>query len=66
MRRLWEHEYDAGLMKLYVLGGGSCLIRNFGQYDPQRVEINSDIHATAKGYEAIAKRNLLSGPGGVV
>lgn len=66
MRRLREHEYDAGLMKLYVLGGGSCLIRNFGQYDPQRVESNSDIHATAKGYEAIATRNLRSGPRGVV
>ena len=66
MRRLREHEYDAGLMKLYVLGGGSCLIRNFGQYDLERVEINSDIHATAKGYEAIAKRNLRGGSGGVV
>ena len=66
MRRLREHEYDAGLMKLYVMGGGSCLIKNFSQYDPERVEINSDIHATAKGYEAIAKRNLSGRSGGVV
>lgn len=55
MRRLREHEYDVGLMKLYVMGGGSCLIQNFSQYDPERVEINKDIHATAKGYEALAK-----------
>ena len=66
MRRLREHEYDAGLMKLYVLGGGGCLIRNFGRYDPERVEINSDIHATAKGYEALAKYKLRGGSGGVV
>ena len=45
-------------MKLYVLGGGGCLIRNFSSYDPNRVIINSDIRATAKGYEALAARKL--------
>jgi plasmid segregation protein ParM len=29
-QRLREHEYNPELMRLYVLGGGSCLIRNFG------------------------------------
>lgn len=66
MRRLREHEYDAGLMKLYIMGGGSCLIKNFSRYDPERVEINGDIHATAKGYEALAKYKLRGGLGGVV
>ena len=28
---------------------------NFGEYDPERVEIISDICATAKGYESLAK-----------
>lgn len=49
-QRLREHEYNPELMRLYVLGGGSCLIRNFGVYDASRVTINDDICATAKGY----------------
>ena len=53
-RRLREHEYDSKLMKLYVVGGGGCLIRNFADYDTSRVIINEDICATAKGYEYMA------------
>ena len=40
-QRLREHEYNPELMRLYVLGGGSCLIRNFGVYDASRVTILS-------------------------
>ena len=58
MRRLRDHEYNPELMKLYVVGGGSCLIKNFAEYDPARVTINSDICATAKGYELLAQRNM--------
>ena len=58
MRRLREHEYDPELMRLYVVGGGSCLVRNFAQYDEKRVTINGDICATAKGYERLAENNL--------
>lgn len=58
-QRLREHEYNPELMRLYVLGGGSCLIRNFGVYDASRVTINDDICATAKGYEYLAYVNLL-------
>lgn len=58
MRRLREHEYNPVLMKLYVVGGGSCLIKNFGTYDPERVIINEDICATAKGYELLAQHKL--------
>ena len=57
-RRLREHEYDPELMRLYVVGGGSCMIRHFGDYDEKRVTINEDICATAKGYEALAVTNL--------
>ena len=53
-RRLREHEYDPELMKLYVVGGGGCLIKNFGQFESDRVIINGDICATAKGYEYLA------------
>ena len=58
MRRLREHEYSPELMRLYVMGGGSCLVRNFGEYDKDRVTINDDICATAKGYEALAAHSL--------
>jgi len=66
MRRLREHEYNPELMKLYVMGGGSCMIKNFGTYDPERVTINEDICATAKGYEAIALHNLQKRKAGAV
>ena len=58
MKRLREHEYNPDLMRLYVMGGGSCLIRHFVEFDPARVTINSDIHATAKGYERLAEAAL--------
>ena len=58
MKRLREHEYNPDLMRLYVMGGGGCLIRNFVDYDPARVRINSDINATVKGYERLAEAAL--------
>ena len=58
MRRLREHEYNPELMRLYIVGGGGCLIRHFGEYDPSRVTINDDICATAKGYEYMAHMKL--------
>lgn len=65
MRRLREHEYNPELMKLYVMGGGSCLIKNFAEYDPERVTINGDICATAKGYETLASQRLRKNGGSV-
>ncbi|MCI2046875.1 MAG: ParM/StbA family protein [Faecalibacterium sp.] len=56
--KLREREYNPALMRLYLVGGGSCLVRNFGQYDVQRVFINEDICATAKGYETLALKQL--------
>ena len=49
--KLSEHEYDPELVKLHIIGRGGCLIKNFGSYDANSVEIISDICATAKGYE---------------
>ena len=63
-RRLQEHDYNAVLMRLYIVGGGGCLIRNFGKYDESRVTIDDDICATAKGYEFLAERQLQKGPAG--
>ena len=63
-RRLREHEYDPELMKLYVVGGGGCLVKNFGEFESGRVIINDDICATAKGYEYLAR--LRAKKGGIV
>ena len=49
------HGYDARLMKLFVMGGGGCLVKNFGKYDPGAVVFVDDLHASAKGYEYMAK-----------
>ena len=64
-RRLREHEYDPELMRLYVVGGGSCILKNFGNYDKDRVIINDDICATAKGYELLSEQKQ-SRKGGIV
>lgn len=52
-QKLSEYEYDPELVKLHIIGGGGCIIKNFGEYTPDRVEIISDICATAKGYESL-------------
>ena len=58
-QRLRKHGYDPKIMKLHVVGGGSCLIRNFADYDKSRVIINDDICATAKGYERMLEMKLI-------
>ena len=56
--KLREREYNPELMRLYVVGGGGCMIQNFGEYDKNRVTIVRDICATAKGYEAMSVRKI--------
>ena len=56
--KLREREYNPELMRLYVVGGGGCMIQNFGEYDKRRVTIVRDICATAKGYEAMTVRKI--------
>ena len=51
---LRKYEYSPELMRLYVIGGGGCIVKNFAEYDAKRVEIVEDICATAKGYEQLA------------
>ena len=55
---LRRYDYDPDLVKLHIVGGGACLVKNFGNFDPERVEINEDICATAKGYEYLASQML--------
>ena len=49
------HGYDARLRKLFVMGGGGCLVKHFGKYDPGAVVFVDDLHASAKGYEYMAQ-----------
>jgi plasmid segregation protein ParM len=58
---LRKYDYDPDLMKLYVVGGGSVLIKNFGTYNSNRVILITDVCATAKGYEFLAWQALNKG-----
>ena len=49
------HGYDARLMKLIVMGGGGCLLKNFGKYEPGSIIFVDDLHASARGYEYMAQ-----------
>ena len=40
------------------MGGGACLVKNFGQLSGERVTIIDDIQATAKGYHRLAAKAL--------
>lgn len=55
---LRKYEYDPALVRLIIVGGGGCLVRNFGEYDETRVTIIDDLCATAKGYETLASSSL--------
>ena len=54
-RRLREHCYDQNTMKLYVCGGGGCLVKNFYKGNLERISFIDDICAAAKGYEYLAQ-----------
>ena len=47
--------------KLYVVGGGGSLLKNFFPIAPDKIIINSDICATAKGYEYMADVKNVTG-----
>ena len=64
MRRLRDHEYDPESVRLYIVGGGGCLVRHFGECDERRVTIDPDICAMAKGYESLAAYQMQRGAWG--
>ena len=60
-RRLREHGYDANTMRLFVTGGGGCLIEHFYKGDTKNIVFVEDICAAAKGYEYLAEKQLMAG-----
>ncbi len=60
-RRLREHGYDESTMRLYITGGGGCLVKNFRKCSPNRVTFVEDICTAAKGYEYLAEAQLTAG-----
>ncbi len=60
-RRLREHGYDESTTKLYITGGGSCLVKNFYKFNSDRTVFVEDICAAAKGYEYLAEIQLSAG-----
>ena len=57
-KRLAERGYDPKQMRLYVVGGGGCILRNFAAYDASRTTVIDDLCATAKGYEFMAESRI--------
>ena len=53
-----RYEYNRDFMRLYIVGGGGCSVKHFGQYETNRVTILEDICATAKGYKYLAFASL--------
>lgn len=58
-RRLTDYGYKEGLVHLYVIGGGGCLIRNYSDLaEKTGVTFITDICANAKGYATLAEKKL--------
>ena len=55
---LRKYEYNPDTMRLYIVGGGSKLIENFGTYEKDRVTLIPDVRATARGYEYLAAKQI--------
>ncbi len=58
-KRLADYGYKEGLVHLYVIGGGGCLLQNYSDLaEKAGVTFITDICANAKGYETLAEKKL--------
>ena len=56
-KRLVDYGYKEGVVHLYVIGGGGCLLRNYSDLvEKAEVSFITDICANAKGYEILAEK----------
>lgn len=59
MKRLVDYGYKEGLVHLYVVGGGGCLLKHYSNLTSKpNVTFIDDICANAKGYEYLAERKI--------
>lgn len=57
--RLLDNGYKEGITRLYVVGGGGCLLKHFSDCSGKNgIVFIDDICANAKGYEVIANQIL--------
>lgn len=57
IKRLVDYGYKEGLVHLYVIGGGGCLLKNYTDLATKpEVTFVTDICANAKGYETLADK----------
>lgn len=58
-KRLTDYGYKEGLVHLYVIGGGGCLLRNYSDLaEKAGVTFITDICTNAKGYETLAEKKI--------
>lgn len=58
-KRLVDYGYKEGLVHLYVIGGGGCLLRNYSDLaEKAEATFITDICANAKGYETLTEKKL--------
>lgn len=59
LKRLSSYGYKEGLVKLYVIGGGGCLLKYYTDISGKAgVVFIDDIRANAKGYEYLAYQKI--------
>lgn len=57
LKRLSGYGYKKGLVNLYIIGGGGCLLKHYTDISENAgVKFIDDIHANAKGYEYLAMK----------
>ena len=57
--KLLSYGFIPGLNRLYITGGGSCIMKNFSQIcEEEGVVLIEDIMANAKGYETLEQSRL--------
>lgn len=52
---LREEGYGLKTTQFYFVGGGACVMKNFGGYEQSNIKYNLDVKANAKGFEKMAK-----------
>jgi len=52
---LREEGYSLKTTQFIFVGGGACVMKNFGGYEQSNIKYNLDVKANAKGFERLAK-----------